>query len=100
MFSIGSSAWPGVSKLIEEAGEVVQVCGKLLGANGAVDHWDGTNLRARLEEELADLQAAIHFVTRHCGLSDDRIRDRAERKLALFEEWHRSPVSLPAEVKP
>ncbi len=33
-FSIGSDIWPGISKLIEEAAEVGQVCGKLIGSGG------------------------------------------------------------------
>lgn len=30
MFSIGSKRWPGISKLIEECGEVLQIAGKLM----------------------------------------------------------------------
>lgn len=30
-FSIGGTLWPGLSKLIEECGEVLQVGGKLIG---------------------------------------------------------------------
>ena len=54
-FSIGSDVWSGISKLIEEAGEVTQVCGKLIAIAGASEHWDGTDLRERLEDEIADL---------------------------------------------
>lgn len=31
MFAIGDKEWPGISKLIEEAGEVLQICGKAHG---------------------------------------------------------------------
>ena len=56
VFAIGALVWPGISKLLEEAGEVVQVGGKLLGTDGAEGHWDGSNLRTRLEDEIAELE--------------------------------------------
>lgn len=88
-FSIGSSHWPGISKLIEECGEVIQVAGKLLGSAGDVDHWDGTNLKERLEEEVADVMAAIAFVIHRNDLDINRILERKERKSKLFDRWHR-----------
>lgn len=87
-FSIGSSVWPGVSKLAEEAGEVLQVVGKLMGTGGAHEHWDGTNLHARLADELADLSAAIAFVIDKCDLPSEQIEARAQEKRATFERWH------------
>lgn len=88
-FAIGSPEWPGLSKLAEEAGEVLQVVGKLMGTGGKTNHWDGTNLADRLSEELADLMAACDFViTETSGLDAEAIRLRRERKLATFREWH------------
>lgn len=87
-FHIGADEWPGISKLVEECGEVLQVCGKLIANEGKLEHWDGTNLRARLVEELADLIAAIRFVEQHAGYGPSLIEDRARHKLALFEKWH------------
>ncbi len=89
-YSIGSNYWTGLSKLIEESGEVVQVCGKLLGTGGSVAHWDGTELRTRLEEELADLTAAIAFVTSRNKLDYVAIQKRAAEKLTKFGDWHES----------
>ena len=89
-FSIGSNVWPGISKLIEECGETVQVCGKLLGSRGQVAHWDGSDLKERLEEEIADLLAAIDFVSIRCGLNSAAIIDRRVRKKVLFDQWHAS----------
>lgn len=102
-YSIGSDHWPGLSKLIEEIGEVdaelaevalhralgrvQQVCGKLLGTGGAVEHWDGSNLKERLEDELGDLRAAIRFVAAQCGLNSERMRAREYAKVELFEAW-------------
>ena len=87
-FSIGSARWPGISKLIEEAGEVAQVCGKLIGTGGEPAHWDGTNLRVRLQEEIADLMAACEFVVERCGLDREIVERRRLEKLALFQRWH------------
>lgn len=87
-YSIGSNHWPGLSKLIEEAGEVGQVAGKILGTGGKVDHWDGSNLKEKLEEELADLSAAILFVMAKNNLDQLVINRRIAQKLELFERWH------------
>jgi NTP pyrophosphatase (non-canonical NTP hydrolase) len=88
IFNFGSTIWPGLSKVMEECGEVVQVCGKLMATSGAVAHWDGTNLKTRLEEELADVLAATTFVITHCELDRTSIIERARLKLALFDRWH------------
>lgn len=87
-FSIGSKVWPGTSKLIEEMGEVQQVLGKLMGTSGQQVHWDGSNLKKRLEDELADLQAAIEFVVCHNELDAGRIGRRVDEKIELFNKWH------------
>lgn len=88
-FSIGSTLWPGISKLTEEAGEVLQVCGKLIGTGGNPSHWDGTDLRQRLEDELGDLLAAISFVVKHCNLNRERVFGRSAEKFSKFEQWHK-----------
>jgi NTP pyrophosphatase (non-canonical NTP hydrolase) len=88
MFAIGDKVWPGISKLTEECGEVIQVCGKLMGSRGSVKHWDGTNLRSRLQDELGDLLAAIDFVTAHCELDERGIIERRVKKRDLFNKWH------------
>lgn len=88
-FSIGGRVWPGLSKLIEEAAEVLQVAGKLQGSRGDVARFDGTNLKERLECELGDLLAAVEFVQRHNPLGRAAIERQRDAKLALFETWHR-----------
>jgi len=89
MFFIGAKEWPGISKLVEEIGEVGQVCGKLMGAQGEVEHWDGSNLQDELINEMGDVLAAIQFVTAYCDLDPRLVAQRADMKLALFEKWHR-----------
>lgn len=92
-YNIGSNTWPGLSKLIEEMGEVGQVVGKILGTGGVPNHWDGTNLVDRLHEELADLEAAIQFVKEINGLDLMRCAERRAEKVALFYEWHEAQSS-------
>lgn len=87
-FAFGSDIYPGLAKLIEEAGEVQQVAGKLVMTGGRAEHWDGTDLRARLQEEIADLMAACRFVAEACGFDAVAVSDRAEQKLAQFRGWH------------
>lgn len=92
MFAIGDKEWPGISKLVEEIGELGQVCGKLMGTGGKVSHWDGEgDLDDRLIAEMADVYAAITFVMRRnfqLELLRDRFTKRAEAKIKLFEQWH------------
>lgn len=103
-FSIGGELWAGLSKLIEESGETAdllpelilskllgrlqQVAGKIIGNEGRPDHWDGSHLPTRLEEELGDLTAAINFVIDHNALDRVAVMTRAARKRILFEQWH------------
>lgn len=88
-YGIGSGHWPGTSRLIEECGELVQVLGKLIGAGGATDHWDGTDLGERLVAELGDVRAAIDFFVAANGVPAASVAERAEWKLARYERWHR-----------
>jgi len=88
MFAIGSNIWPGLSKITEEAGEVLQVIGKLLGTGGEIMHWDGSNLLERLIEEVGDVLAACDFVISVNNIDINLIEKRREEKLALFFKWH------------
>lgn len=90
-YSIGSDLWPGLSKLIEECGEAMQVAGKIIATGGEVEHWDGTNLEDRLIEELGDLMAAAEFVAERVGQEFvDAVIDRSAVKLRLFRTWQES----------
>jgi NTP pyrophosphatase (non-canonical NTP hydrolase) len=87
-FNMGSSNWPGLSKLVEEAGEVLQVAGKLMAMGGAVDHWDGQNLKKEIVDELADLLAAIDFFVHVNELDERAISIRKNEKYGRFLGWH------------
>jgi NTP pyrophosphatase (non-canonical NTP hydrolase) len=94
-YSIGSSHWPGISKLTEEMGETGQVIGKLLGTGGEPLHWDGSNLPERLIEEMGDVIAAIWFVVETNGLDNAALNRRSIQKLLTFREWHLEQGSEP-----
>ncbi len=93
MFEIGAKEgeWPGLSKLVEECGEVMQVVGKIIATRGSSKHWDGKlPLDERLLEELADLQAAIDFVLIKNFSAQQVINfaTRMREKLDRFKRWH------------
>lgn len=94
-YAIGSKHWPGLSKLAEEAGEVMQVVGKILGTGGESAHWDGSDLRVRLVEELGDLIAATEFVAEMNGLDVVAIVERSRTKLDTFRRWHAEQADTP-----
>ena len=82
----------GLGKLAEECGEVIQVVGKLIQYPlhqliGSFPHPDGTYLRERLEDELADVLAAISFVIEKLNLRSQTISKRKHEKLELFRKW-------------
>lgn len=83
----------GLSKLTEEIGELGQVIGKVL-AFGLYAHPDGTaSMKRRLEEELADVEAALHFVREALDLDQAFTCQRASEKLELFRKWHKGANS-------
>ncbi len=91
MFEIGATgkdAWPGISKLVEESGELLQVCGKLIASRGKIEHWDGSNLSDCMHDKMGDVLAALQFVAEHCGLDLSRIYERRDAKFARFNVWH------------
>lgn len=90
MFAFGDKEWPGLAKLNEESGELVQVIGKLMMTHGDRKHWEGTDLRQRLIEEMADQAGAIGFVSDHVLTAEEwrAFMERMRQKRALFEKWH------------
>ncbi len=55
--------------------------------DGGSDHWDGTNLRLRLQDEIADLQAALEVAIRLNDLDHVAIFERATTKRDTFLRW-------------
>ena len=96
IFGFGAKKWPGIAKLVEECGEVLQVCGKLMMTDGnKIEHWDGTNLRVKLIEEAADVSAAVKFIWDRVFSPPERVafNDRFNMKLALFNKWHQEQAA-------
>ena len=89
MFTIGCKDWPGISKVVEEAGELGQVCGRLIQMKGEREHFSGADLVHDLEDEIADTMAAIHYLMDHNpSLDHDRIAERQATKYQRFNDWH------------
>ena len=101
-YGIGTTTWPGLAKVLEECGEVIQVLSKLV-AKGDLDHtWeqpDGTSrgwgdLTQALHEELGDLLAALGFF---CEANPEIDRERVNRRMldkqATFRSWHGEATS-------
>lgn len=77
--------WRGIGKLIEEAGEVLQLLGKVVPFPDG-PHPDGKGaLRDRLPIELADLKAAIHYFETENDLAV--LGDRYLNKARQFKHW-------------
>lgn len=84
-------AMNGLAKLAEELGELQQVVGKMI-AYGSGAHPDGgPPLLQRLEDEAADVTAALTFVSQTHGMDLVRVTARAAIKLARFHAWHADP---------
>ena len=80
----------GLAKLMEECGEVVQICAKKMAVMDSDTHWDGKgSMKTRMEDEIADVAAASHFVIGTFDLDEARIGRRFAEKLALFRKWHK-----------
>lgn len=97
MFEIGAQKWPGLSKLVEECGEVLQVVGKIIATRGDTKHWDGgPPLDERLLDEMADLMAAIQFVSTHNFTRSQvfELHKRATVKFDRFMRWHEDEGKL------
>lgn len=77
----------GLAKVIEEAGELTCVTGKLL-AYPEGEHPDGKgDLVKRLEEEIADLYAAMDYLVTYNKLDYYKIEERRKQKFDLFRSW-------------
>lgn len=90
MFAFGDKEWPGVAKLAEESGEILQVIGKLMMTHGKAEHWDGSDLRKRFVEECGDLNAALTFVIMKALTVEEfeALGERARNKLHMLIRWH------------
>lgn len=88
--SIGSFVVPGIIKVKEECGELIQVLAKV-AAIGMIDrYWDGTKLNIKLIEEIGDVEATLEYLKAHNGLDREAIKARKKAKLKKFARWHKN----------
>lgn len=92
-YGIGSDTWPGLAKLMEECGELIQVLGKIMACEGKdAIYWDGSSLVPHLIEEMGDVRAAMIFFCESNGIQKSRVHARADEKLEKFHYWHATHV--------
>lgn len=77
----------GLTKLIEECGELIQVAAKKQAYFDTDKHPDGTNLTYRLEEEISHVLAAITFVINKLELDSSIVTHLKNKKLELYQAW-------------
>lgn len=94
-YAIGAETWPGLAKLTEECGELLAVVGRLMAFPDGVDHADrgGGSLLLQLGDEMADVVAAIEFVTEANRLPAQMIGRRRSHKLSRFWRWHQDATT-------
>lgn len=95
-YCIGSDEWNGLSKLIEELGELQQVCGKLIGNEGSIAHWS-YNLHDKFIEEIGDVYAALDFfVDKNFSETDNlKILLQTSKKYEQFIQWDKDVRAKP-----
>lgn len=80
----------GLTKLMEECGELIQICAKKAAFMAVDDHPDDKgSMKIRLENEIADVKAAMTFVMMKFKLDDNRIERRHLEKATAFVKWDR-----------
>lgn len=86
----------GLTKLMEECGELIQIAAKAAtypDDDYHPDQLDPTTdaemqtTNSRMEDEMADVLAAVQFVIRKRGLDQGAITERMATKLATFTKW-------------
>lgn len=86
-YTMHNVTWPGLSKVIEESGEVLQICGKIMAIRGGDTYYNGEDLRVELENEVSDLLASLTYLIRENDLDKARINRRVQMKLAKYQNW-------------
>ena len=81
----------GLTKLNEELCELGQIAAKKTAYMDTDHHPDGESLKERMEDETADVLAAITFVVEKFDLNYEYISKRMARKLELFRQWDSQP---------
>jgi hypothetical protein len=89
-----------LGKIVSECGEFSQTAGNAL-CYGIDTPDSGMSARARLEEELGDIHAAICFASLHGVVSATAIAQRSSRKLAkLLDPSQKDNLGRPLAPQP
>jgi len=86
-YTMQNTNWPGLAKVIEESGEVLQICGKIMSIRGASIYYKGEDLRSELEDEVGDLLASLTYLIQENKLDRAKINRRVQYKLARYAIW-------------
>lgn len=80
----------GLTKLLEECGELTQIAAKKCAYLDTDIHPDRMgSMNDRLENEIGDVRAAAAFVAEKLHLDIARIEERRREKLNRFRKWDR-----------
>jgi NTP pyrophosphatase (non-canonical NTP hydrolase) len=94
----GGVSYRGFYKLVEEMGELLTVLGKL-GPFPSGKHPDGAgDLRARIQDELADVMAAARYFAKEGNFSHSELDKRAASKVAKFNEWGLTGIATADQI--
>lgn len=78
----------GLTKLQEECGELIQIAAKKAAYLDTDEHPDGKgSMKARLEEEMGDVLAAMTCVSHNLGLDWFNVLKREKEKVQIFKKW-------------
>lgn len=89
----------GLTKLAEELAELSVEIAKLTAYPDG-NHPDGKgNVIHRMEDEMADVLAALEFVSNLWNLDKLRIRSRQLRKIHKYYNWEKSPEEADVPVQ-
>ena len=79
-----------LGKLAEEVNELGAIVARIIIQGVDECNPDTGELnRHALESEMADVLANCQLVGEHLGLNIDRVTERAKKKLAKLQAWHR-----------
>lgn len=84
----------GLTKVIEECSELIQICAKKSAFMDEDFHPDGQFMRGEIEREIADVLASIEFVAETWNLNREVINARMRMKLRRYNDWNREPKKL------
>ena len=84
----------GLTKIVEECGELIQICAKKIAYMKEDFHPDGQFMRGEIEKEMADVLASIEFVAAKWNLNREVINNRMTHKLRLYNQWDKEPVEV------